>query len=80
VAGSSEAPAEAQPRHAAGCAVGRGVSVGLDVEEVGRRPRNMLRLAKRRFTPAEYDLLAGANASALGFLEFHGSGGVGDTR
>ena len=48
----------------AGCAVGCGVLVGLDVEEVGRRPRNMMLLAKRRFSQMEHAMLAGVKAQA----------------
>lgn len=36
-----------------------GAGVGLDVESADRRPASALRLAKRRFAPAEYQALLG---------------------
>ena len=45
---------------AAGVAVTRGVEVGLDVEDADRTVRgDPLRLARRRFSPAEAACLAG---------------------
>ena len=45
-----------------GCAVTAGTLVGLDVEESGRSTRqgDPLRLARRRFSPAEIASLEGA--------------------
>lgn len=47
-----------------GCAVSSGVEVGLDVEEVARQPRNLMRLAKRRFSEEEYKALAAVESEA----------------
>lgn len=38
---------------------GRVASLGLDVEPMNRRPVNLLGLARRRFSTAEYASIAG---------------------
>lgn len=43
----------------AGCAVARGTPVGLDIERSTRTTADVLKLAKRRLTASEYELLTG---------------------
>lgn len=67
-------PALAMARHAlqhpppalcvAGCAVSWRDAVGLDVEARGRQPASALKLARRRFSEAEYQALLGGAARA----------------
>jgi phosphopantetheinyl transferase len=54
-------------RQPPGCAVSAGTPVGLDVEEAGRQTaRDVLKLAKRRLTDVEYQLLAGEEGGGFG--------------
>jgi hypothetical protein len=59
----------------AGCAISPHSPVGLDVEMLSRKPNQLLKLAKRRLSPLEYEALAGEGSSLAVEGEAEGEGG-----